>query len=212
MTDRLSIPDELAPKIYHSPSLLCAVDGPDVPRGYKNFLHIGMPDRLAERRVAFDLGAGEIGVAAGLSKTVIAFIEDRRNTPRVDTAEAIATALGISPTWLVYGPYGHLRFQPRMPRDPLPPDPPAVNFAVRPSENRSAHVAERARRARALRGLSLRALARAAGVSTPGIVLVEQGNSVPLVSTVEAIAIGLDVAPGWLAFGEGEGPETSAPS
>jgi transcriptional regulator with XRE-family HTH domain len=58
-----------------------------------------------------------------------------------------------------------------------------------------------------MKGLTLRAVASAAGVSPQSILLIEKGESEPRISTVEEIAVALDVAPGWLAYGEGEGPE-----
>ena len=40
--------------------------------------------------------------------------------------------------------------------------------------------------------------------------IIERGDVLPGINTVEALAVALDVAPGWLAFGDGEGPETWA--
>jgi hypothetical protein len=41
--------------------------------------------------------------------------------------------------------------------------------------------------------------------------LIEKGVTDPLITTVEQIAVAIDVAPGWLAFGEGEGPAAAHP-
>lgn len=56
--------------------------------------------------------------------------------------------------------------------------------------------------------LTLRSVAEAAGISSQGVLVIEMGRSEPLISTVEQLAVALNVAPGWLAFGEGEAPES----
>lgn len=53
------------------------------------------------------------------------------------------------------------------------------------------------------RSLSLRAVAKAAGISAQSLLLTEAGETVPLVSTCEALAVALDVSPCWLAYGYG---------
>ena len=50
----------------------------------------------------------------------------------------------------------------------------------------------------------MRALAKAADVSYQAVLYTESGQTVPRVDTIEAIAVALDVAPGWLAYGEDE--------
>ena len=70
-------------------------------------------------------------------------------------------------------------------------------------------LAKRVKLAREQLGLSLRALGAAAGASGQVVMMVERGQP-PLINTVEALAVALDVSPGWLAFGDGEGPETWA--
>lgn len=50
----------------------------------------------------------------------------------------------------------------------------------------------------------MRELALAAGVSGQTVSITEAGGTVPLVSNCEALAVALDVSPGWLAFGVGE--------
>jgi transcriptional regulator with XRE-family HTH domain len=62
-----------------------------------------------------------------------------------------------------------------------------------------ARLAEARRRA----GLSQNALAKAAGLSQPTILRLEEGASFPALDTLERIARALDVSPCWLAFGVG---------
>lgn len=64
-------------------------------------------------------------------------------------------------------------------------------------------VGERCKQAREARSLSLRAVAKAAGISAQSLLLTESGETVPLVSTCEALAVALDVSPCWLAYGYG---------
>jgi transcriptional regulator with XRE-family HTH domain len=44
-----------------------------------------------------------IGEAAGISGQAVTDIESGRTMPGVDTAEALARGLGVSPAWLAYG-------------------------------------------------------------------------------------------------------------
>ena len=44
-----------------------------------------------------------LGIAAGLTGQTIANIEVHGMIPRVDTAEMLAKALGMSPSWLAFG-------------------------------------------------------------------------------------------------------------
>lgn len=78
-------------------------------------------------------------------------------------------------------------------------------------------VAERIRRARRGRGLSQRALAREAGMSTGYVTQIERGGDEsfsangrienPRLESMERLARVLDTPVEWLAFGVGEEPE-----
>lgn len=59
----------------------------------------------------------------------------------------------------------------------------------------------RLKEARIAAGLTCRQLAERAGLSNPVVAYIEAGR-VPGVDTVERIAVALDVAPCWLAYGE----------
>lgn len=123
--------------------------------------------------------------------------------PRIDVVERLAIALSVSPVWLGFGPEGDLPFRQKQPRwrvvadDPTP----ALQDSV---GHRFKTCGDRLKLKRESLGLSLRALARAADVSYQAVLYTESGQTVPRVDTIEAIAVALDVAPGWLAYGEDE--------
>lgn len=141
---------------------------------------------------------------AGVSKTFIAQTETGHTQPGLDRMERIAAALGVAPTWLAFGPDGGLRFRQRLPRSPVPIDSPEPSPAHRESLGLYKGCGERLRTAREARGMSMRELAVKAGLSNEMVGLTEDGDTVPLVSSCEALAVALDVSPGWLAFGDGE--------
>jgi transcriptional regulator with XRE-family HTH domain len=58
--------------------------------------------RLQETRAARGLSVLALAKQAGLSHTAVGNIE-RGTMPGIDTAEALAKALGVSPGWLAYG-------------------------------------------------------------------------------------------------------------
>jgi transcriptional regulator with XRE-family HTH domain len=64
-------------------------------------------------------------------------------------------------------------------------------------------LGERLRRERKAQGLSYRALAAKAGVSTQTPASVENARNMPGVDIVEKLARGLNVSPAWLAYGLG---------
>lgn len=179
-----------------------------VPHGHKNPLWMGLARRLSDARCAINAAGEHVSRAAGLGPSTSNQIEDERRIPRVGTVEQLAVALGVPPAWLAFGHEGTLRFRERRPRSPLPPDFPEVSLAERPFPNAHRGLAERLRAARELKGLSIRRVASDAGLSHQGIVNIESGASEARISAIEAIAKVLDVAPGWLAFGDGEGPDS----
>lgn len=66
-------------------------------------------------------------------------------------------------------------------------------------------MAIRLLQSREARGCTLRGLAERAGLSAQAVLYIEQAKVVPKVDTCELLAVALDVAPGWLAYGEGAG-------
>lgn len=62
----------------------------------------GVAVRLRETRAARGLSVLALATRAGLSHTAVGNLE-RGTMPGLDTAEALANALGVSPGWLAYG-------------------------------------------------------------------------------------------------------------
>jgi transcriptional regulator with XRE-family HTH domain len=62
-------------------------------------------------------------------------------------------------------------------------------------------VGARLRAVRERRGLPRRTLGTAAGTSGTNILNIEDGRTIPRLDLVERLAVALDVAPCWLAFG-----------
>lgn len=187
-----------------------------VVRGHKNPLFFGLPLRLQEARQAAGLTRVAIEGAAGVSNGTVSHIENSEPgvAPGVDTVERIARALGVDPCALAYGPEGPLRFQQKRPRgeDP-PPSPPLAPGPDEPPRHRE--LPARLKRARDAAGLSRKALAKAAGLSLTAISNIEEGRSLPSVESAERLSVSLDVSPGWLAYGTGEGlapPDGTPPS
>jgi transcriptional regulator with XRE-family HTH domain len=55
--------------------------------------------------------------------------------------------------------------------------------------------------------LTIRELAKAAGVPNSAITEIELGNRIPRANTLEKLANALKVAPCWLVFGDGQPPD-----
>lgn len=157
---------------------------PDVVvRGRKNPLHYSFSARF--RRARRDSGltltclAERASLAGG---SVLLYLETGTRAPRLDTVEKLARALGLSPAFLAYGIDGDT-------------DQPVSGL-------RCEGVASRLRQTRLRVGLSVFALATAAGVSHTAVGNIERGTN-PSLATVEALATALVVSPGWLAYGLG---------
>ncbi len=190
-----------------------------MPKGLRNPLYWSVGERLRALGIAYDLTQTQIADAAGISQTTISRIEHRDHAPRIDIVERLASVLGISPTWLAFGDQGHKRWNQRHPRSPLPPDLPVPDLARREAAALYKGMGTRLKQAREARMFTLRALSpviedkwgyleeEKKTISRQTILLLEAGRTVPLVKTCEAIALALDVSPGWLAYGEGEGPD-----
>jgi transcriptional regulator with XRE-family HTH domain len=154
-----------------------------VVRGRRNPLYFGLPARLKEARENWSFDS--VALAAGLSdgNTIFQLERKRGHVPRLDTVEKIALALGLSPAFLAYG----IEADARQPTDGL----------------RCEGVASRLRETRTDRGLTMRALARAAGLTDTAVRSTETGASMPSIATVESFAVALGVSPAWLAYGLG---------
>lgn len=180
-----------------------------VARGKKNPLYQALSHRISALRARAGLAQHELADLANISRQAVSLIESGQRTSKISTIEGLATALGISPAYLGFGEDGHLRWRERHPRFGLDPDPPpAPDPAPRACPESYRAMGARLRLAREAKGLSMRALGRAAGCTVASISLVEAGTSVVLLSTCEDLAKALYVAPGWLAYEIGQGPGT----
>lgn len=203
-TEASSISKSVPRKIHITDDTACRSSHAPMVKGIKNPLCWAYGSRLSQL-VAGVFSQKETAAAASITTATVSLGEAGLSTPRVSTVASLANALGVSPTWLAYGTQGGLPFRQRRPVVPFEPPMPAL--AARPASTACADLAQRLTAARIQQGLSLRKLGAAAGMSAQAVLLIERGDSNPLISTVEALAVALDVAPGWLAFGEGEGPE-----
>lgn len=180
--------------------------GDDVTRGKKNPLCVGLSRRLVAARRRLGISQRQLSMAAGLSPNTEGRIEAQDNVPTIETVERLASALGVPACWLAFGAEGHHAFREktgaaegrtvRLP-EAAPPHPFAAAFESAPGRLRSA---------REMRGLSLRQISAAAGISLQTAHNCETGANVPRVDSLERIAVALDVSPCWLAYGVGEVP------
>ncbi len=155
-----------------------------VVRGRKNPFHLGFAARLRRARKAGGLSRfGVTTKSAAKDRELVASLEQGQRIPRLDTVERVAYALGLSPALLAYG----IEADASQPTDGL----------------RCEGVASRLRETRTARGLTMRALARAAGLTDTAVRSTETGASMPSLATVESFAVALGVSPGWLAYGIG---------
>lgn len=129
---------------------------------------------------------------------------------KISTVEHLASSLGVPVVWLAFGPDGAAPFRERVPRLGIKADDdPEPDTAARERLELWRGMAARLREAREARMMSMRELSRLAGVTASNISLLEAGGKEPLVSTCEELARALDVAPGWLAYGIGQGPASA---
>lgn len=66
-------------------------------------LHGRLGERLRQRREAAGISVRALAAAASCSDTAVRNIENGQVAAGVNTVEALADALGISPRWLAYG-------------------------------------------------------------------------------------------------------------
>lgn len=139
---------------------------------------------MRRARKAAGMSFERLASVAGLSSGITAFHVERTSghVPRIDTVEKIATALALSPGFLAFGMAGDCA--------------PASTL-------RADEVGARLRSVRMDRGLTMRALARLAGLTDTAVRTTENGDTVPTLATVEAFADALNLSPAWLAFGVG---------
>ncbi len=126
--------------------------------------------------------------SAGVSNTIVGYLETNQRLPTAATIARLASALNVSAAWLGYG-LG----------EPTT-DSPATN---------TGNLGPRLQAVRDERQVSRAELARLTKLSPGTIAKIENGGSSG-VHVVEALAQALGVSPGWLAFGVG--PQVLPPS
>lgn len=191
------------------PSQLVPVkEAANMPRGHKDPLWAGISIRLVNLRLKGRISSTDLAQLAGVAHSTVLEIENTARVPRVESAERIACALGVSPSWLCFGCEGDEPFRERIRRTigHVEKEPKAkLSTTLCPEAFRG--IPGRLKLARELLGMSLRAVARESGLSAQSLSTTELGTTVPTVENVEAIAKALGVSPGWLAFGIGRGPD-----
>ena len=181
-----------------------------VTRGKKNPLYRQVSRRLIQLRTAAWVTQVELGALAGLHNTTLSAVESGEGTSKISTIEQLATALGVSPAFLAFGDDGHLRWKERHQRFGIGAEPfPVPDPAPRPFAGLHRGLAVRLKEARQKKAWSMRELGRKAACTVATISLLEAGTSVVLLSTCEDLAKALEVAPGWLAYGIGDGPSVN---
>lgn len=190
---------------------------PRVAQGRKNPQWMGLAARLHRARKCAGLSQTQLARFALLTHRVIGRTESQSQAPTLESVEKLAAGLGLSVCWLAYGHEGDEPFQKKKPRAPLPPDDPVPMPGTGHFSQRFRECGARIRQVREDQGLSLRQVARLATekieglklsepriVSYQSVLYTETGETLPLVDTVEYIAMALDVSPCWLAFGDEE--------
>ena len=175
-----------------------------VTSGRKNPLWCKLPERLKVAREARGLNSTDIGRKAGLGHQTATQIERSLRTPQIDTVERIARALCVEPCWLAFGLDGDKPFNLKSKVTKPETDVPATCEIVMTSAYLG--VAKRLTDRRSALGLSLRQVGTAAGISYQTVNLIECGEAIPKVDSLHRLAIALDVAPCWLAYGVGDPP------
>lgn len=153
-----------------------------VVRGRQNPLHVGFAHRLTRFRKAAELSRSALSDAVGMARNTASQLERKERTPRLETVEKLARALGVSPCLLAYG----------------------VEI---PCEQSAAEcwtgLPQRLLVLRQERGLSRRQLGRRSGTSDNFVQMTESGATEPNIAKVEQLAKALQVSVCWLAFGLG---------
>jgi transcriptional regulator with XRE-family HTH domain len=152
-----------------------------VVRGSPNPKHYGLGVRLRKARKRSGLTRRALARTAGLSDALVGYLESDQRLPSVGKIARLASALGVSASWLAYG-LGDAH----------------ADDALETCED----LGTRLQTARVERARTKAELGRLAGLTATSITQIENGGSSG-VDAVEALAQALGVSPGWLAFGLG---------
>lgn len=174
----------------------------EVTQGRKNPLWMGLAGRLHELRTKAGISQLSLAKHCGCGGPLISAIESQTQRPKIDTVEKLSTGMSVSPIYLAFGFEGFAPFRPKLPSFLRSDHQPPYAVLMSGKAERFRGCGERLRSSRERLGLSLRGLAEAADVSYQAVLYTESGQTVPRVDTIEAIAVALDVAPGWLAYGD----------
>ena len=196
----------LVPTEYLRPDITALGISVCVPRGLKNPLCFSLHSRFAAIREQASVARFRLSAMAGLANDHAARVESGSIFPSIETVERYAAALGVSPGWLAYGYEGSEPFRERYPRPIFEPADPTPDDKHRVFRALHEGFPVRLQQSRERSGLSMRTLSTAAGVSVQAWSNAEAGKVVPRVDTAERMAVALGVAPSWLGFGEGLGP------
>ena len=99
---RLDTVERIASALGLSPAFLAYGIESDGNQPIEGLRCEGVALRLRQTRIHIGLSGLALATAAGLSHTAVGNVE-RGTVPTIATAEALATALGVSPGWLAYG-------------------------------------------------------------------------------------------------------------
>lgn len=145
-----------------------------------------------------------IGKVPGCSKSAASLTENGHTVPGIDTVERFARALGVEPCWLAFGSEGAKVFKEKTKRSDRQLE--EINLSSYEPTFGYKDVGRRVFDRRKALNLSLRTVGAAAGISYQTVKLIESGEAVPKVDSLHRLAIALDVAPCWLAYGVGDPP------
>lgn len=152
-----------------------------VVRGHKNPLYFSLPSRLRKALKQSGLTRAALARTAGVSHPIVGSLETGQSLTTVGTIARLASALGVTASWLAYG---------------------IGEQASDGTDLSYEGMAERLHTTRTDRDLTRTDLARLAEL-TPGTIAHIEGGGQAKVDTIEALAQALRVSPGWLAFGVG---------
>lgn len=180
-----------------------------MPAGQKDPLWYGLAARLLAIREAQKMTAVALASLSSQNAANIRQIErGLKRVPGIDTIERLAAALGVSPCWLAFGVEGEDVFRQRIFGRTSPPALPESQGPLC-FEARYAGCPERLQSRRLHLGLSKGALGSGANVSGQQIGNIERHKYVPGVDSAFRLAVALDVAPCWLAYGMGARPSVN---
>jgi transcriptional regulator with XRE-family HTH domain len=153
----------------------------DVVRGSPNPKHFGLASRLRKALKQSGLSRRALARRAGVSSTIVGYLEVSQRLPNVDTIARLASALAVSAAYLAYG-LGE----------------PTGEGPVETTDGMGARL----QAVRVEQGLTKASLARLVKLSPTALAGIENGAQSG-VEVIEALALALEVSPGWLAYGVG---------